>query len=98
MEFVGLFIIVIIAYIICEVFKRIVLYLRNLYNRRRKRKSRYQWRQERYNQIMKRQKDRFLFYIEIHKPIPQKKKEKRQTVIYRGHFAKEAEETEGLKK
>ncbi|NDO20176.1 hypothetical protein FMM68_11010 [Lachnospiraceae bacterium MD329] len=89
MEFVGLAIIVIIAYIICEDLKGIAFRLRNWYNRRR---------QERYNQIMERQKDRFLFYIEIHKPVPQKKKEKRQTVIYRGHFAKEAKETEDLKK
>lgn len=47
---------------------------------------------------MKRQKDRFLFYIEIHKPVPQKKRENRQMVVYKGHFAKEAKETEDLKK
>lgn len=98
MEFVGLVIIVIILCMIYEAFKKVVLYLRDLCNKWRTRKSRYQRRKERYNQIMERQKDRFLFYMEIHKPIPQKKKEKRQKVVYRGHFAKEAKETEDLKK
>lgn len=98
MEFVGLVIIVIIAYIICEALKGIAFRLNDWRYRRRQRKRRYQRRQERYNQIMERQKDRFLFFIELHKPVPQKKNEKRQTVIYRGHFAKQAKETEDLKK
>lgn len=95
MEFVGLFIVVIISHLIYEACTGVISYLRNKW---RKRKRRYQRRQERYNQIMERQKDRFLFYIEIHKPVPQKKRENRQTVVYKGHFAKEAEETEDLKK
>lgn len=95
MKFVGLFIVAIISHIIYEACAGAVSYLRN---RWRKRKRRYQRRQERYNQIIERQKDRFLFYIEIHKPVPQEKKQNRQTVIYKGHFAKEAKETEELKK